>query len=429
MTWRIAHPHLKRRQQVTPAARVVAKENGDAANSGSLRYANRQPWIDRVELTQAETVVAPGMCSHGVYHVGTSARTIEVSLNLCHRGESRVEHRQWPQLLGSDTRRHQGQRHEPRESTSQKHRAVDGQAVAVGAKRSRRRVCLKILVGRVGRDLVKDGIWSSSASNKSVAQSKVGGERPARWPQPMAAANPGGSHGRGGGVASAAARASRTLAAAPPVRVVGGENLLCAPAGWKHKEKFSQVQVLMQQTITGVIRSQSLAPKAAQAATLAASSAASAALGVLCAQLDIPSIVPPDPAASKPKSQKHTRATATDATPTASSSHETTASGSASSALMTVGTTYTTTHATAYEQRLMKMRRVTRQTDTTNTAIRSIVLQAPSQPAPSPELGDHARGALVVVRPHDKWPTRHARPARTVSATPAASAKHWRKAS
>jgi hypothetical protein len=130
----------------------------------------------------------------------------------------------------------------------------------------------------------------------------------------MPAANPGGSHGRGGGVASAAARASRTLAAAPPVRVVGGENLLCAPAGRKPKEKFSHEapdmsMVLMQQTITGVIRSQSLAPKAAQSATLAACSAASAALGVLCAQLGIPIIVPPDPAASKPKSQKRTRAT------------------------------------------------------------------------------------------------------------------------
>ena len=108
-------------------------------------------------------------------------------------------------------------------------------------------------------------VWSSSASNKSVAQSKVGGERPARWPHPMAAANPGGSHGRGGGVASAAARTSRALAAAPRVRVVGGENLLCGTqAGRKHKEKFSQapnmsmVQVLMQQMITGVIRSQSL---------------------------------------------------------------------------------------------------------------------------------------------------------------------------
>ena len=219
------------------------------------------------------------------------------------------------------------------------------------------------LIGRVGRDLVKDGIWSSSASNKSVAQSKVGGERPARWPHPMAAANPGGSHGRGGGVASAAARTSRALAAAPRVRVVGGENLLCGTqADRKQKEKFSQapdmsmVQVLMQQTITGVIRSQSLAPKAAQAATLAASSAASAALGVLCAQLDIPSIVPPDPAASKPKSQKHTRATATDATPTASSSHKTTASSTASSALMTVGSTCTTTHATAHGQRLLKRR-------------------------------------------------------------------------
>jgi hypothetical protein len=131
----------------------------------------------------------------------------------------------------------------------------------------------------------------------------------------MAAANPGGSHGRGGGVASAAARTSRALAAAPRVRVVGGENLLCAPAGRKHKEKFSQapdmsmVQVLMQQTTTGVIHSQLLAPKAAQSATLAASSAASAALGVLCAQLGIPVIVPPGPAASKPKSQKRTRAT------------------------------------------------------------------------------------------------------------------------
>ena len=83
----------------------------------------------------------------------------------------------------------------------------------------------------------------------------------------MAAANPGGSHGRGGGVASAAARTSRALAAAPRVRVVGGENLLCGTqADRKQKEKFSQapdmsmVQVLMQQTITGVIRSQLLAP-------------------------------------------------------------------------------------------------------------------------------------------------------------------------
>ena len=229
----------------------------------------------------------------------------------------------------------------------------------------------------------------------------------------MAAANPGGSHGRGGGVASAAARTSRALAAAPRVRVVGGENLLCGTqADRKQKEKFSQapdmsmVQVLMQQTITGVIRSQSLAPKAAQAATLAASSAASAALGVLCAQLDIPSIVPPDPAASKPKSQKHTRATATDATPTASSSHKTTASSTASSALMTVSSTCTTTHATAHGQRLLKMRRVTRQTDTVDTAVRTINLHAPGQPAPPPELGNHARGALVVVRPQVAYAAR-----------------------
>jgi hypothetical protein len=50
----------------------------------------------------------------------------------------------------------------------------------------------------------------------------------------------------------------------------GRRNLLCAPAGRKHKENISQapdmsmVQVLMQRTMTGVIRSQSLAPKAAQ---------------------------------------------------------------------------------------------------------------------------------------------------------------------
>ena len=173
--------------------------------------------------------------------------------------------------------------------------------------------------------------------------------------------------------ASVAARTSRALAAAPRVHVVGEETLLCGtqatPAARKHKEKFSQapgmpmvqvlmqqstqatpaarkhkdkfsqapdmpmVQVLMQQTISDVIRSQSLAPKAAQAATLTASSAVSAALGVLCAQLGIPIIAPPDPAASKPKSQEHMRTNATDAvsaTSMASSSHKTSVSGSAS---------------------------------------------------------------------------------------------------
>ena len=73
---------------------------------------------------------------------------------------------------------------------------------------------------------------------------------------------------------------------------------------------------------------------------------------------------------------------------------------------MTVGSTCTTTHATAHEQRLLKMRRVTRQTDTVDTAVRTIVLQAPDQPAPPPELGNHARGALVVVRPQVAYAAR-----------------------
>ena len=63
---------------------------------------------------------------------------------------------------------------------------------------------------------------------------------------------------------------------------------------------------------------------------------------------------------------------------------------------MTVGTTYTTTHATTYEQRLVKMCKVRRQTDTADIAIRSIVLQARSQPAPPP--GGQSLGTTRVAR-------------------------------
>ena len=163
----------------------------------------------------------------------------------------------------------------------------------------------------------------------------------------------------------------------PRVCVVGGENLLCAPAGRKHKEKFSQapnmsmVQVLMQQMITGVIRSQSLRSRRRSQHPLLPPLHSLGPRRALCSAwyTNHRTARPSGLETEISEAYESYTATATDATPTASTSHKTTASGSASSALMTVGTTYTTTHATAYEQRLMKMRRVTRQTDTTNTAI------------------------------------------------------------
>ena len=155
------------------------------------------------------------------------------------------------------------------------------------------------------------GIWSRFSLVKpglqqACPESKVGGERPARWPHPMAAANPGGSHGRGGGVASVAARTSRALAAAPTS---------CARRGRR----------------TSALR------------------------------------------ASWPEAQRKVQ-------PGARHVHG------------------------AYEQRLVKLRKVTRQTDTADIAIRSIVLQAPGQPAPPLELGNHARGARWSWFGH-RWPT------------------------